>query len=112
MGDTIVAINPVLQDSSSLWLKRRVGGANVPTLHHAERNDITADLEQNDEDNSEIFTSKWSYVAGIIIVGSIILYLLNRWNYLISKRHSRRKRAVSRLRRVIQTISVRRVPQM
>lgn len=112
VGDTIVAINPVLQDSSSLWLKRRVGGANVPTLHHAERNDITADLEQNDEDNSEIFTSKWSYVAGIIIVGSIILYLLNRWNYLISKRHSRRKRAVSRLRRVIQTISVRRVPQM
>lgn len=113
MGDTIIAANPILQDSNPLWLRRRVGGANIPTLHHAEeRNDVIAELEQNDQDNSEIFASKWSYMAGIIILGSIVLYVLNRWNYLISKRHSRRKRAGGRLRKVIQTISVRRVPQM
>ncbi|XP_031843340.1 membrane-bound transcription factor site-1 protease [Nomia melanderi] len=111
VGNTIVAVNPVLQDTSPLWLRRRVG-ANIPTLHHAERNNIIDELEQSDENNSELFTSKWSYMAGIIIVGSIALYLLNQWNCLISKRHSRRKRAVGRLRRVIQTISVRRVPQM
>lgn len=110
VGNTIVAVNPVLQDTSPLWLRRRVG-ANIPTLHHAERN-IIDEVEQSDENNSELFTSKWSYMAGIIIVGSIALYLLNQWNCLISKRHSRRKRAVGRLRRVIQTISVRRVPQM
>ncbi|XP_043255245.1 membrane-bound transcription factor site-1 protease isoform X3 [Colletes gigas] len=109
--DTIVAVNPALQDASPLWLRRRVGGANIPTLHHAEQNNID-ELDQTDENNSEIFTSKWSYVAGIIIVGVIVLYLLNQWNCLISKRHSRRKRTVGRLRRVIQTISVRKVPQM
>lgn len=111
VGDTIVAINPVLQDSSPLWLRRRVGGANIPTWHHAEQNNIDG-LKQNDQENNIIFINKWSYVAGIIIVGSIFLYLLNRWNCLITKRHSRRKRTVGRLRRVIQTISLRRVPQM
>ncbi|XP_043793205.1 membrane-bound transcription factor site-1 protease [Apis laboriosa] len=111
VGDTIIAINPVLQDSSPLWLRRRVGGANIPTLHHAERNNID-ELKQNDQDNSVTFTRKWNYMAGIIIIGSIFFYLLNRWNCLITKRHSRRKRTVGRLRRVIQTISLRRVPQM
>ncbi|XP_060826066.1 membrane-bound transcription factor site-1 protease [Bombus pascuorum] len=111
VGDTIVAINPVLQDSSPLWLRRRVGGANIPTLHHADRNNID-ELKQNDQDNGIILTSKWSYMGGIIIVASIFFYLLNRWNCLITKRHSRRKRTVGRLRRVIQTISLRRVPQM
>ncbi|CAK9822443.1 Membrane-bound transcription factor site-1 protease [Anthophora retusa] len=111
VGDTIVAVNPVLQDSSPLWLRRRVGGANIPTLHHERENHID-ELKQNDQNNSEIFTSKWSYMAGIIIVGSVFLYLLNRWNCLITKRHSRRKRTVGRLRRVIQTISLRKVPQM
>lgn len=111
VGDTIVAVNPVLQDSSPLWLRRRVGGANIPTLHHADRNNID-ELKQNDQDNDIILTSKWSYMGGIIIVASIFFYLLNRWNCLITKRHSRRKRTVGRLRRVIQTISLRRVPQM
>ncbi|XP_003696264.1 membrane-bound transcription factor site-1 protease [Apis florea] len=111
IGDTIIAINPVLQDSSPLWLRRRVGGANIPTLHHAEQNNID-ELKQNDQDNSVTFTRKWNYMAGIIIIGSIFFYLLNRWNCLITKRHSRRKRTVGRLRRVIQTISLRRVPQM
>lgn len=110
IGDTIIAINPVLQDSSPLWLRRRVG-ANIPTLHHAEQNNID-ELKQNDQDNSVTFTRKWNYMAGIIIIGSIFFYLLNRWNCLITKRHSRRKRTVGRLRRVIQTISLRRVPQM
>ncbi|XP_017891773.1 membrane-bound transcription factor site-1 protease isoform X1 [Ceratina calcarata] len=111
VGDQIIAINPVLQDSSPLWLRRRVGGANVPTLHHAERINID-DLKQSEQDDSIIFTSKWTYMIGVLIVGSIFLYLLNRWNCLITKRHSRRKRTVGRLRRVIQTISLRRVPQM
>lgn len=109
--DTVIAVNPVIQDSSPLWLRRRVGGANIPTLHHTEQNNID-EIELNDQENNEIFTSKWSYMGGMIIVGSIVLYLLNRWNCLITKRHSRRKRTVGRLRRVIQTISLRRVPQM
>ncbi|CAK9813875.1 Membrane-bound transcription factor site-1 protease [Anthophora quadrimaculata] len=56
VGDTIVAVNPVLQDSSPLWLRRRVGGANIPTLHHERENHID-ELKQNDQNNSEIFTS-------------------------------------------------------
>lgn len=57
-------------------------------------------------------TARSGYLAAFLLFGAILLCLLYRWNCLSAKRHSRRKRAVGRIRRVIQAIAVRRVPPM
>ncbi|EZA58379.1 hypothetical protein DMN91_005650 [Ooceraea biroi] len=107
--DIMSAVNPVLQDTDTLWLKRRVGGASIPTLqdHHI---DITAyDMKENQSDN-QMIQYRWSYIIVTMIIVVVIVYLLNQWKCLVSKRHSRRKRTIGRIRRAIQAIAIRRIP--
>jgi len=102
------AVNPVLQDTDTLWLKRRVGGASISTLQDLDI-DITAyDMKEN-EINKQMIQYPWSYIIATIIIVMIIVYLLNQWKCLVSKKHSRRKRTISRIRRAIQAIAIRRI---
>jgi hypothetical protein len=103
------AVNPVLQDTDTLWLKRRVGGASISTLQDLDI-DITAyDMKENQMINNQMIEYPWSYIIAIIIIVIIIVYLLNQWKSLVSKKHSRRKRTISRIRRAIQAIAIRRI---
>jgi len=100
------AVNPVLQDTDTLWLKRRVGGASISTLQDLDI-DITAyDMKENQINNQMI---EWTYIIATIIIVMVIVYLLNQWKCLVSKKHSRRKRTISRIRRAIQAIAIRRI---
>ncbi|KAL6417067.1 hypothetical protein ACFW04_013021 [Cataglyphis niger] len=106
--DTISAANSVLQDTETMWLKRRVGGASIPTIQHLD-NDISYDMTENHGDN-RLVGYRWKYIAVMIIIVIFIVYLLNRWKCLGSKRHSCRKRTIVKIRRIIQTIAMRRIP--
>lgn len=109
IGDTISAVNSVLQDTETMWLKRRAGGASIPTLQHLDIDIMVYDVTENHGDN-RIVGYQWKYIAVMIIIAIFIIYLLNRWKCLGSKRHSCRKRIIVRIRRVIQTIAMRRIP--
>lgn len=91
-----------------MWLKRRVGGASIPTLHF-DTDSIVYDVTENHRDN-QIVGYQWKYMAIVIIITIFIVYLLNRWKCLGTKRHSCRKRTIVRIRRIIQTIAMRRIP--
>lgn len=99
--------NPVVQEQESLWLKRHIG-ASVPFFYN---NDINGAID-NIEQNHKVIVNEWYYIIVIVIIGVILFCLLNRWNWLIFKRHSRRKRTIGKLRRVIQAIAMRQVPQI
>ncbi|EFN75041.1 Membrane-bound transcription factor site-1 protease [Camponotus floridanus] len=109
--DSINAVNSGLQDSEMrMWLKRRVGGASIAStpVEHSDIDNIAYDVIGN-EDN-QIVGYQWKYIAIVIITTIFIVYLLNRWKYLGTKRHSCRKRTIVRIRRIIQTIAMRRIP--
>lgn len=91
-----------------MWLKRRVGGASIPTMQQLD-SDISYDMTENHGDN-RLVGYRWKYIAAMIIIVIFIVYLLNRWKCLGSKRHSCRKRTIVKIRRVIQTIAMRRIP--
>ncbi|XP_011631233.1 LOW QUALITY PROTEIN: membrane-bound transcription factor site-1 protease [Pogonomyrmex barbatus] len=105
IGDTMSAVNSVLQDTDTLWLKRRVGGASMPTLH-LDIDVMTYDVKEN-QGNEQVIVYQWSYIIIIIIIMIIIIYL---WNCLGLNRHSRRKRTILRLFRAIRALVVRRIP--
>lgn len=104
-----MAANPIPQEDS-LWLKRHIG-ASVPFLYNNNLNGVVNNIKQNEQDH-RVTVNQWYYIVIIIIIGVILFSLLNRWNWLIFRRHSRRKRTVGKLRRVIQAIAMRQVPQM
>ncbi|KAL0128343.1 hypothetical protein PUN28_003553 [Cardiocondyla obscurior] len=106
VGDTMSAANSVLQDTDTLWLKRRVGGASIPTLQHLDIDLLAYDIKEN-QGGKEVMVYQWSYVIIIIIIVIIIVYLCN---YLGLNRHSRRKRAILRIFRAIRALVVRRIP--
>lgn len=108
--ETISIVNSALQNTDTLWLKRRVGGgASISTLQYFNIDIMAYDVKENQEDN-EMTQYGWSYIIIIIIIVIAIGYLLKQWKYVVSKRHSCKKRIVGRIRRVIQTVAVRRIP--
>nr|XP_050867945.1 membrane-bound transcription factor site-1 protease isoform X2 [Vespula vulgaris] len=109
VGSGIMAANPIPQEDS-LWLKRHIG-ASVPFLYNNNLNGVVNNIKQNEQDH-QVIVNQWYYIVIIIMVCVILFCLLNRWNWLIFRRHSRRKRTVGKLRRVIQAIAMRQVPQM
>ncbi|CAL1681030.1 unnamed protein product [Lasius platythorax] len=109
VGDAISAVNSVLQDTETLWLKRRVGGASISTLQHSDIDNMAYNVTEN-HGNNQMVKYQWNYIIVIIIIVILIVYLLNRWKCLGSKRHSCRKRTIVRIRRVIQTIAMPRIP--
>ncbi|XP_066582783.1 membrane-bound transcription factor site-1 protease isoform X2 [Prorops nasuta] len=126
IGDT--AAISLSEDPNSLWFKRQVAG-NIPFISEVRlRNDQEELGMKNEEDekdhevkddefeqkNKKISSERisWSFIIGIVILGAVFVYLLSHWYCLIFKRHSRRKRTVSKLRRVVQTIAIRRIPQI
>ncbi|EFN76885.1 membrane-bound transcription factor site-1 protease [Harpegnathos saltator] len=112
VSNTMNIGSPVLhEETDALWLKRRVGGASIPTLQNIGVDNMAYDVEAIEEENS-VIVNQWSFILGIIIVVILVVYLWNQWAYLVTKRHSRRKRTVGRIRRLIQAIAMRRVPQM
>lgn len=112
VSNTANAGNPVPQEETdALWLKRRVGGASIPTLRNTGVGSAAYDADRVEEDKAAI-AGQWSFVLGIMIAVTFVAYLWNQWTRLLTKRHTRRKRAVGRIRRVIQAIAMRRVPQM
>lgn len=110
VGSGIMAANPVSQEQDSLWLKRHIG-ASVPFFYNNDLSRGINNMEQNQQDHL-VVVNQWYYVVVIVIIGVILFCILNRWNWLIFKRHSRRKRTVGKLRRVIQAIAMRQMPQM
>ncbi|XP_032675989.1 membrane-bound transcription factor site-1 protease [Odontomachus brunneus] len=113
VSNTMNMGNPVLQEETdALWLKRRVGGASIPTLQNMGVGSVTYDVDRVVEEDKPAIVNQWSFILGIIIVVTFVVYLWNQWTCLVTKRHSRRKRTVGRIRRVIQAIAMRRVPQM
>lgn len=108
VGDAISAVNSVLQDTETLWLKRRVGGASISTLQHSDTDNMAYNVTENH--GNQMVKYQWNYIIVIIIIVILIVYLLNRWKCLGSKRHSCRKRTIVRIRRVIQTIAMPRIP--
>ncbi|XP_020286864.1 membrane-bound transcription factor site-1 protease isoform X2 [Pseudomyrmex gracilis] len=112
IGDTINAENPILQDMNTLWLKRRVGGASIPTFQNLDDDMMMDYMKETVEDN---LNSQVSYQTFIIVTILMVISfgcLLYLWTVLPFRRHSRRKRTIgSRLRRVIQGITVRRIPR-
>ncbi|XP_072764123.1 membrane-bound transcription factor site-1 protease [Anoplolepis gracilipes] len=109
VGDTISAVNSVLQDTETMWLKRRVGGASISTLQHLDIDITVFDPTENHGDK-QMIGYQWKYIAVMIIITIFIVYILNRWKCWGSKRHSCRKRTIVRIRRIIQTIAMRRIP--
>ncbi|XP_012285406.1 membrane-bound transcription factor site-1 protease [Orussus abietinus] len=113
VSDNVIAAVPIPQDSGSSWIRRRGGGVNNVIRHHSGLNNVIAGVKMESLENDRWFhVNQWGFLAGMILLGGILFYMLNRWGYCIPRRHSRRKRAVGRLRRVIQAIAIRRVPQM
>ncbi|XP_014489170.1 PREDICTED: membrane-bound transcription factor site-1 protease [Dinoponera quadriceps] len=114
VSNTMNMGNPMLQEETdALWLKRRVGGASIPTLQNVGVGSVAYDGIQDvqQENLNPVIVNQWSFILGIIIVVIFIVYLWNQC--LVTKRHSRRKRTVGRIRRIIQAIvAMRRVPQM
>jgi len=106
--DSINAVNSVLQDSEMMWLKRRVGGASIASTPVEHFNNMVYDRIGNGD--NQIVGYQWKYIAIVIIITIFIVYLLNRWKCLGTKRHSCRKRTIVRIRRIIQTIAMRRIP--
>lgn len=106
IGDTMSAVNSVLQDTDTLWLKRRVGGASIPTLQHLDTDILTYDMKENQADE-QVIVYQWSYIIVIVIIMIVIVYLCN---YLGLNRHSRRKRTILRIFRAIRALVVHRIP--
>lgn len=100
------AVNSVLQDTDTMWLKRRVGGAGIPTLQHLDTDIMAYDTKENQEDE-QVIVYQWSYVIIIVIIVIVVLYLCN---HLGLNRHSRRKRTILRILRAIRALVVRRIP--
>lgn len=100
------AVNSVLQDTDTLWLKRRVGGASIPTLQHFNTDILAYDINENQGDE-QVIVYQWNYVIVIVIIVIVIVYLCN---YLGLNRHSRRKRTVLRIFRTIRALVVHRIP--
>lgn len=100
------AVNSVLQDTDTLWLKRRVGGASIPTLQHLDTDILTYDMKENQADE-QVIVYQWSYIIVIVIIMIVIVYLCN---YLGLNRHSRRKRTILRIFRAIRALVVHRIP--
>lgn len=109
VGDAISAGNSVLQDTETLWLKRRVGGASIPTLQHLDIDIMAYDVTENHGDN-QMVEYQWNYIVVIIIIVIFIVYLLNRWKCLGTKRHLCRKRTIVKIGRAIQTIAMPKLP--
>lgn len=99
------AVNSVLQDTDTLWLKRRVGGS-IPTLQHLDTEILTYDMKEN-QGEEQVIVYQWSYVIVIVIIIIVIVYLCN---YLGLNRHSRRKRTILRIFRAIRALVVHRIP--
>lgn len=91
-----------------MWLKRRVGGASIASTPVEHFNNMVYDRIGNGD--NQIVGYQWKYIAIVIIITIFIVYLLNRWKCLGTKRHSCRKRTIVRIRRIIQTIAMRRIP--
>jgi len=104
ISDTISAVNSVLQDTDTLWFKRRVG-VNIPTLQHLDTDIMVYDTKEDQEE--QIIIYQWSYVIIIVIIVVVIVYLCN---HLGLNRHSRRKRTILRIFRAIRALVVRRIP--
>lgn len=100
------AVNSVLQDTDTLWLKRRVGGASIPTLQHLDTDILTYDIKENQGDE-QVIVYQWSYIIVIVIIMIVIVYLCN---YLGLNRHLRRKRIILRIFRAIRALVVHRIP--
>lgn len=104
---------PYPEDSDSTWFKRR-GGGGLPVIHYE-----VADVVQTARSNQLPIgqghwtdNNRWILIALVIGMCAIFLYAFNNWLCCNAKRPTRRKRAIGRLRRVIQAIAVRRVPQL
>ncbi|XP_046428490.1 membrane-bound transcription factor site-1 protease isoform X2 [Neodiprion fabricii] len=114
VGDSFIVAVPQLQDSDSSWSRRRGGNVNGAVPHYS--GGKNTDFEEIDEEIRDTgwWTTReqWRLLAGIIALGVAMLCAFSRWGCCTSKRHPRRKRATGRLRRVIQAIATRRVPQM
>ncbi|XP_043464380.1 membrane-bound transcription factor site-1 protease [Leptopilina heterotoma] len=111
LKESVVAMVPLPQNSKS-WIRRRGGGVISDTLNQIDSySSIIEESTTNDQ------TKKWlniklpSYAALTMIICGILIYALNRWG-LCGVKRSRRKRTIGRLRRIIQVITVRKVPQM
>lgn len=111
LKESVVAMVPLPQNSKS-WIRRRGGGVISDTL-----NQIDSYSSIIEESTTKDQTKKWlniklpSYAALTMIICGILIYALNRWG-LCGVKRSRRKRTIGRLRRIIQVITVRKVPQM
>ncbi|XP_071579996.1 membrane-bound transcription factor site-1 protease isoform X1 [Temnothorax nylanderi] len=106
IGDTMSAANSVVQDTDTLWLKRRVGGASIPTLQNLDTDILAYDTKENQGDE-QIIVYQWKYVILIVIIVIAFVYL---YNHLGLNRHSRRKRIILRIFRAIRALVVRRIP--
>ncbi|XP_014609822.1 PREDICTED: membrane-bound transcription factor site-1 protease [Polistes canadensis] len=98
----IIAANPIPPEDS-LWFKRHIGANNVPLLYNNDLNGVVH-KKQNEQDFQAIW-NEWYYVVIIIMIVTLLLCFLNRCNWVIFRRHSRRKRTVGKLRRLIQTFN-------
>ncbi|XP_077257506.1 uncharacterized protein LOC143894757 [Temnothorax americanus] len=105
IGDTMSAANSVVQDTDTLWLKRRVGGASIPTLQNLDTDILAYDTKENQGDE-QIIVYQWKYVILIVIIVIAFVYLCN---HLGLNRHSRRKRIILRIFRAIRALVVRRI---
>ncbi|XP_077282692.1 uncharacterized protein LOC143908776 isoform X1 [Temnothorax americanus] len=106
IGDTMSAANSVVQDTDTLWLKRRVGGASIPTLQNLDTDILAYDTKENQGDE-QIIVYQWKYVILIVIIVIAFVYLCN---HLGLNRHSRRKRIILRIFKAIRALVVRRIP--
>ncbi|XP_011314538.1 membrane-bound transcription factor site-1 protease [Fopius arisanus] len=109
IGDYLPA--PLIQqESDSTWFKRRNGGGNGQTVN-------LEPMEESSELHRKVtqrwlYMSQWTFMLALIVICIILISILRNWMHCGTKRPSRRKRAMGKLRRVIQAIAVHRVPQM
>ncbi|XP_012267422.2 membrane-bound transcription factor site-1 protease [Athalia rosae] len=116
VGEGFIVAVPQLQELDSTWPKRRSGSTNVgiPQYSGGGNSDDRNGEEEGRKAERRWWTTReqWRLLAGIIALGIAILCAFSRWGCCTAKRHPRRKRATGRLRRVIQAIAIRRVPQI
>lgn len=101
---------PLPQNSKS-WIRRRGGGVISDNLNQIDSYNIIEESTNNDKSKKWLNIKLPSYAAVTVIICGVLIYAFNRWGICGVKR-SRRKRTIGRLRRIIQVITIRKVPQM
>lgn len=115
MDDPLIVAVPISHDKDALWFKRQNGGGaiNMKELNPNFIDDIKNEEDQSYDQDIIAYWKSLTYLTIVIIVSLTFFFcIVSRYKFFFRRRHPRRKHPVGRLRRVIQTIALRRVPHI